>query len=184
MTTSRLTKEIEKATGRQMKTPRDFDWLSERIFERTHERLSPTTLKRVFGYLGEEVSPRSYTLDVMARFLGYKDYAAFNHNGGDSETQSNIVISERLTPDDLDAGQTLRLTWLPDRLCVIRHLRGGRFEVTQAENTKLCVGDTFTCHLFIQHEPLFIDNLIHCGGKPTAYVAGKRDGIVYEVLRP
>ncbi len=178
----RLAREIEKAAGRTVKTPRDFDWLSGKIFERTHERISPTTLKRLFGYLAEQVAPRSYTLDVLARFTGYRDYAAFNSNDGGGEPQSNIITGEKLTSEGLDAGRTLRLTWPPGRLCTVRHEGKGRFRVIQAENTKLCVGDTFTCHLFIQHEPLFIDNLLHCGGKPTGYVAGRRDGVTFEVL--
>ena len=179
MDATMLIKEIENAVGRKMKTPRDFDRLSGMIFERTRERLSPTTLKRLFGYLDEGVSPRRFTLDVLSRFLGYKDYAGFL--AGSGEAQSGIVAGERLSAVDLPTGRMLRLTWLPDRMCTVRHLGGGRFEVVTAENTKLCVGDTFSCSLFVRHEPLYLDNLVHCGGVPAAYVAGKRDGIMFEL---
>ncbi len=178
MDATMLIKEIENAVGRKMKTPRDFDRLSGMIFERTRERLSPTTLKRLFGYLDEGVSPRLFTLDVLSRFLGYKDYAGFL--AGSGEAQSGIVAGERLSAVDLPTGRMLRLTWPPDRMCTVRHLGGCRFEVVTAENTKLCVGDTFSCSLFVRHEPLYLDNLVHCGGVPAAYVAGKRDGIMFE----
>ena len=178
MDATMLIKEIENAVGRKMKTPRDFDRLSGMIFERTHERLSPTTLKRLFGYLDEGVSPRLFTLDVLSRFLGYKDYAGFL--AGSGEAQSGIVVGERLSAVELPTGRMLRLTWPPDRMCTVRHLGGCRFEVVTAENTKLCVGDTFSCSLFVRHEPLYLDNLVHCGGVPAAYVAGKRDGIMFE----
>ena len=179
MDATMLIKEIENAVGCKMKTPRDFDRLSGMIFERTHERLSPTTLKRLFGYLDEGVSPRLFTLDVLSRFLGYKDYAGFL--AGSGEAQSGIVVGERLSAVELPTGRMLRLTWPPDRMCTVRHLGGCRFEVVTAENTKLCVGDTFSCSLFVRHEPLYLDNLVHCGGVPAAYVAGKRDGIMFEL---
>ncbi len=70
----KLKEEIIKTVGRTIRTPLDFEWLSEKIFERTSERLSPTTLKRLFGYLNECVKPRNVTLDILARFVGYKDY--------------------------------------------------------------------------------------------------------------
>lgn len=178
MDATMLIKEIENAVGCKMKTPRDFDRLSGMIFERTHERLSPTTLKRLFGYLDEGVSPRLFTLDVLSRFLGYKDYAGFL--AGSGEAQSGIVVGERLSAVELPTGRMLRLTWPPDRMCTVRHLGGCRFEVVTAENTKLCVGDTFSCSLFVRHEPLYLDNLVHCGGVSAAYVAGKRDGIMFE----
>ena len=177
-----MVREIEKAVGRRMNTPRDFDWLSAKVFERTHERLSPTTLKRLSGYLDEGVSPRSFTLDVLSRFLGYRDYAAFLAGVGETEPQSNIVISERLSAADLSVGRELNLAWPPGRKCTVRHLGGCRFEVVKAENTKLCAGDTFSCSLFISHEPLYLDNLVRCGGKPVAYVAGRKDGITFELV--
>lgn len=176
-----LCNEIERSVGRAMKTPRDFDWLAETIYERTHEQVSASTLKRLWGYLDSDIKPRAFTLDVLSRFLGYADYAAFAQRGGDSE--SNAVLSRRLTADELYEGQRLVLTWKPDRRCVVEHLGNGQFVVREAANTKLCVGDTFSCHLFIEHEPLFIDNLLHNNGAPTAYVAGRNNGIMFEVLR-
>lgn len=169
--------EIERVAGREMKTPRDFDWLAELVLERTHERISASTLKRMWGYLDNEIQPRAFTMDVLARFVGYADYNAFTLRSGEAE--SNAVLSHRLTADEIYEGQRVTLTWQPDRRCVIECTGKGEFEVVEAENTKLSVGDTFTCHLFIEREPLFIDNLVHNGGEPTAYVAGRNNGIVF-----
>lgn len=169
--------EIERTAGRAMKTPRDFDWLAELIYERMHERISASTLKRMWGYLDNDIQPRAYTMDVLARFVGYADYATFEKRSGEAE--SNAVLSRRHTADEIYEGQRVTLTWQPDRKCVIECIGNGRFEVVEAENTKLCVGDTFDCHLFIEREPLFIDNLVHNGGDPTAYVAGRNNGIMF-----
>jgi hypothetical protein len=35
-------------------------------------------LKRIWGYLSEGVTPRRYTLDQLARFIGYDDFDAFS----------------------------------------------------------------------------------------------------------
>ncbi|MBR1667548.1 MAG: hypothetical protein IJ693_04620 [Bacteroidaceae bacterium] len=55
---------IENAVGRQMKTPKDFDFLSDCIFEKLHQKVSPTTLKRMYGYLAEPVTPPFHTRHV------------------------------------------------------------------------------------------------------------------------
>lgn len=164
-----------------MQTVRDFDWLSERIVARLHERLSPTTLKRFWGYLSEPVTPSRWTLDLLARFVGYTDYNMFCQQPEDG-VQSDFILSRRLIAGQLAAGCRIQLTWLPDRSCTIEYCNGGKFKVVGASNTKLCVGDTFECHLFIQHEPLFLDNLVHCGQEPVAYVAGKKNGVTFEVV--
>lgn len=183
MTTERLKEEIRRMTGKRMKSSGELEWLGEKIFERTRESLSPTTLKRVFGYLKENVMPRTVTLDILSKFAGYRNYADFCERTGDSESQSNMVMCGRLSSEELKTGQKIRLTWHPDRVCVAEHKGNGNFEVTEAMNTKLNTGDTFTCHLFICHEPLYLDNLVHNGGeKPTGYVAGKKDGIMFEIL--
>ena len=72
----RLFEAVERKAGRQMLTPRDFRWLEKRMFEDIHERVSASTLMRLWGYRSGGV-PRQTTLDVLARFVGYEDYVEF-----------------------------------------------------------------------------------------------------------
>ncbi len=74
------------------------------------------------------------------------------------------------------------MSWLPDRNCILEHLGNGMFRVVKAENTKLHAGDTFTCYLFINHEPAYLDNLLPEGKVPMRYVAGKQSGVVLETI--
>ena len=74
---ARLREMIEGAVERKMKTPKDFDFLSECIFEQFHEKISPTTLKRFWGYLPESGSPRTSTLDILSNFVGYANWKDF-----------------------------------------------------------------------------------------------------------
>ena len=69
-----LRKAIELKVGRKMSTPKDCKFLSERIFEENHVNVSSTTLKRIWGYLQNDNSPRSTTLNILANYVGYEDW--------------------------------------------------------------------------------------------------------------
>ena len=62
---------VEEAIGRKMKTPKDFEFLSEQVFEKLHETVSATALKRIWGYLSEASIPRISTLDILSQYVGY-----------------------------------------------------------------------------------------------------------------
>ena len=73
-----LCRAVERTLGRKMQTNKDFDCLADSIYEKTHAKISTTTLKRLLGYLSEGVTPRRYTLDQLARFIDYADFDAFS----------------------------------------------------------------------------------------------------------
>ncbi len=74
---TRLRESIQSKAGRKMKTPKDFDYLSKCIFETLHEQISPTTLKRLWGYLPENPTPRITTLNILAKYVGHENWDAF-----------------------------------------------------------------------------------------------------------
>lgn len=74
---AKLRELIEGVIERKMKTPKDFEYLSECIFEKFHEKISPTTLKRLWGYLPESTTPRKSTLDILSMFVGYDNWKDF-----------------------------------------------------------------------------------------------------------
>lgn len=164
-----------------MRTPRDFDWLSGLIDGRISVRISPTTLKRTWGYLKNPSNPSAWTLDALAQFAGYKDFESYT-SASNSDVQSNFIEKERIDTDQLSTGSRLRITWLPNRECVAEHRGNGNFVVVKTRNTKLHVGDTFVCHLMIQGEPLFLDHVIHDGLAPLGFVAGKRGGVSITII--
>ncbi len=184
MSYERLCREVEDNAGLKMQTPVDFSRLEERIFARLKGRVSASTLMRLWGYR-KGVEPRPYTLDVLARFLGYADYPLFRAwvEENDGEPQSDEVVAQRIDTRELAVGDCLLLTWNPGRRCVVELRKDGRFEVPEAEVTKLSVGDTFECHLFIENQPLYLSQLYHEGRGPMVYVAGKKDGIHVEKMK-
>lgn len=179
-----LCKAVEKACGFSISTPSDFCRLSTQVFESQHITISVSTLKRIWGYAGLSTKPRLFTLDTLARLAGYKDYNAFMESTAHStDSQSHLFLSDALTADKLTKGARLQLTWLPDRICEVEHLGDGQFVVVTAVNTKLQVGDTFMCHLFINHEPLYIDHLQRGNLPPVRYVAGRQNGVNIQLIK-
>ena len=73
----KLREAVEAKIGNKPETNRDFENLSNTICDELHDRISPTTLKRIWGYLSEAVTPRHYTLNQLSRFVGYTDWDAF-----------------------------------------------------------------------------------------------------------
>lgn len=67
---------IEEKVGYSMQSNSDFVRLSTEIFEQEHENISTSTLMRMWGYR-PFVEPRKSTLDILARFVGYKDSVDF-----------------------------------------------------------------------------------------------------------
>lgn len=171
-----LKKQIENRLKRKMKTPNDFIFLSGVIWEHTHETMSPTTLKRLWGYIEGADETRGSTLDILSRSLGYLDWDDFLKHI-DRTSGSDPVISKHISVDDLKIGDRVAVSWKPDRRCTFRYLGNAKFAVEQAENSKLKVGDTFSTTLFILHEPLYLNNLVQGNNPPVPFVIGNRDGL-------
>lgn len=176
----RLVCRVEEKARQQFDSPKDFVRLSQSVLKSTSEYISPTTLKRIWGYLSDSTTPRVSTLDVLARYIGYLDYAHFSEEDKKGERQSDIARDGCISVESLSVADRLVVSWLPDRCIRVVYQGYGRFVITEAQKTQLAVGDSFSCHLFINHEPLFLDRLIHQGRGPYVYLVGKKDGIKVE----
>ena len=174
----RLKTRVEKTLGYKLQTPKDFTAASAQIFAELKVMLSSTTLKRLWGYLRNDCTPRIATLNILSRFVGYDDWSSFVEiSGNATDDQSNLILSRHLEVSSLKVGDCLLLTWLPNRRCKVRFLGDRQFAVIESVNAKLVVGDTFECSVFIEGQPLYVDHLKHCTYEGVSYVAGKNDGI-------
>ena len=179
----KLKEKVEKVAGRAMMTPRDFDYLSSRIFDATRSYVASTTLKRFWGYIeaGKVKRPLRNTLNVLAQYAGYADWECFVQSF-DSEAQSDFLPNNCLRTASLTQGDRVQLTWLPDRCVTICYEGLGMYKVVESINSKLSVGDTFRCGCIIEGEPMYLAQLIHEGGEPVNYVCGRDTGVKYRVL--
>ncbi len=179
-----LRDKVEKVAGRKMNTPRDFDFLSMHILNKTRNYIAPITLKRFWGYLGEkrQTSPFRFTLDTLALYAGYIDWEDFKTNHNNSTSQSDFLPNESLKTTSLNRGDKIQLTWHPDRLVTISYEGMSMFKVQESINSKLSAGDTFLCDNIIDGEPLHLYCLVHEGNSPTNYVCGCIDGVKFKII--
>lgn len=180
-----LQQKAELVAGRVMNTPRDFDYLATRIFEKTKGYIAPITLKRFWGYLGDEYRKKPYrsTLNILAQFAGYVSIEAFeeSHAGG-SMVESDFLTNDSLQVASLEKDTRIELRWYPDRCVTIVYLGMEMFRVVESVNSKLSAGDTFMVSQLIDGEPLILRCLVHEGLDPTNYVCGQVNGVKYRVL--
>ena len=72
-----LRQDMEREVKRKIRTPYDFEFLAGVIWERLHENISPTTLKRLWGYIDGADTTRRTTLCLLSQFLGYADWETY-----------------------------------------------------------------------------------------------------------
>ena len=171
---------IETSIKRKIQTPADFDFLRGIIWERTHEHISTSTLKRLWGYVDGVDNARNSTLNVLSKALGYENWDAFILKlRSENVDNSDLVLSESVSSGDLNVGDMLLIAWQPNRVCRLKYLGEDKFEVVEAQNSKLKVGDTFRCGLFILGEPVYINDLRQNNGtgEPKLFVVGNRSGL-------
>lgn len=174
-----LRMDIERELKRRIRTPYDFEFLAGAIWERLHENISPTTLKRLWGYIDGADTTRRTTLCLLSRFLGFDDWEAYLASlAARTDVESETFAGEGLHIDDLLPDDLVEVTWLPNRRCVFRYLGNAHFLVTEAENAKLHVGDRFETACFILGKPMYLDHLVRNNEPPTAYVAGSKNGLL------
>ena len=180
--TQLLCQAIDEMMGHRMQTPKDFEQLRDRIYIRQHVLISTSTLKRVWGYLDSKSKPRMTTLNTLAFFLGYTDYAAFCQSlGDDGQSPSSPVVSRHINVrDELMENEELTLYWQPGRVCRVRYLGNLQFQVVSSERTRLQAEDYFQCSLIVEGEPLYLTNLLQKGHLATNYVCGKNGGVRFE----
>ena len=173
-----LCRDIEQHFGQQLQSPADFQLLLQQIWEKQHAVLSLSTIKRLWGYVASNGTPRLSTLNTMAQFLGFADWNAYlvalEQRGG---IESALCTGEGIQTADLQAEDRIVVAWQPNRQCTFRYLGENQFVVEDSTNAKLQQGTTFSAARFMIDQPMYLDNILLADGTQTSYVAGKRHGL-------
>ncbi len=177
----RLKQEVEALVGRVINSPKDYDFLARQIMGYTNETLSVSTLKRIWGYVATQGNPSLYSLNLLSRMVGYPDWKSFSSSDVDV-ISSRFFVKSKLMSEALLVGEEVRLTWMPGRVIIIVYRGNKLFEVRKSVNSKLMVGDTFSCQQFVTDEPLYLSNVCHDGIPPCSYVAGLHGGIKWKCV--
>src|SRR6218665_847891 len=78
---------VEKKFGRTIRYPKDCEGLAQSMRESHNLVISASTLKRLWGFYKVTEAPRLYSLDTLAKFLGFE-------NWDELKSQNAITLSE------------------------------------------------------------------------------------------
>lgn len=171
---------VEKVCGRKMQTSNDFIYLCGCIQGRLNVTLGASTLKRIWGYVDGVHDPRTSTLDIMSRYVGYPDWETFVSDFCESDEahSSQVFWSKSVKATDIPVGTEFEITWNPGRRLRLRHLEKDKFLVLESEKSKVLAGDTFHCDRFIPLQPLNIFHLEREGHAPCDFIVGNKGGLL------
>ncbi|MDE6247948.1 MAG: hypothetical protein K2M41_08950 [Muribaculaceae bacterium] len=178
---ARLKKDVERYISRALHSPSDYIYLSERLQNEGHGYISPTTLKRVWGYIsdkGNQYTPSSYTLNSLCKLIGFNDISEYCSE--EAEIQSKEYKGEYIETLSLPLGANITILWQPNRKVQLRYTGAESFEIIENENSRLRIGDSVQCSSLTQHAPAFF-RVSREGNKPFSYVAGSAQGIFYHL---
>ena len=77
---------IEKKIDMEIRYPADCEYLSFEIEKSTKRRISTNTIKRLFGFIQGVQSHRLYTLDIIARYIHFKNWDDLLNRLNESES--------------------------------------------------------------------------------------------------
>ena len=142
------------------------------------EILSASTLKRLWGYVTLKPTPRISTLNVLARYIGKRDFTAFRQSiQNDRYYVSRFFSTKTAYTSDLQEGAELIIGWAPNRVVRLRYEGNGSFVVLKSENSKLEAGDRFDADSFMIGYPLYIPRILRRDKYTLSYIAGTKDGL-------
>lgn len=172
-----LRSQVEEKVGRALRLPSDFELLARNVAEVTGEHISTNTLKRLWGYLEGYRTSRRFTLNVLSRYVGFRDWEDYCVNLNQNAS-SQIFDSQYIDSESLTLGAKLTLRWHPDRVVKLEYRGDNEYVVLESHRAKLTAGDTFKCQGFVPGQPLVINGLLHKGiDHPINYICGKQGGV-------
>ncbi|MBR1934034.1 MAG: hypothetical protein IJ841_10165 [Prevotella sp.] len=169
--------------GQELRQPSDCERLVLDIESVTGEHIGLNTMKRLLGFIADERTPRTSTLDIVARYLGYDRWEALRLS---DEQQSNSAFDDQpgseLLADDLDVGQRVLVGYQPNRLLTLRYQGQHRFIVEQSQHSKLQAGDQIVLTHLVSGYPLLVAQVLRQGSDLGPFTAGRAQGIHYQLL--
>lgn len=180
-----LRDDVSRKYGGRLVTSTDFQNLSQAIRVSKAGYVSPSTLKRFWGYVRDNYSRRRVaTLDVLAAYIGYDSFDDYCT----SIERSHIGISGFNTAMSLDVqtlapGTRLSIAWHPDRVIRLTYIGELTFTVDEVTNSRLAVGTKVRALTIIKGQPLILTVLPDSGtSEGKIYIVGKTNGVEFTIL--
>jgi hypothetical protein len=170
-----IKKMIEEKAGIEIQSSRDCNSLAQKIQTVCKSRLSPSTIRKLFGIGKGDWSVRSHTLDVIGTFVGYPSYDELVESFNEDRDKLRITRELRLT--GLRKAERIKYTSDPNIVVSFTCMGKQVFRVDVAKNSVLKAGDLFQGRVLKYHQPFFIFNVTRGEQKIEKLVEGRISGI-------
>lgn len=169
---------IQQQYGRALNTSTDFEEFTLEFSKITGESISASTLKRMWGYVGDLHKTRVATLDALSHYLNFSNFYDFTHwLKKSTRYNSSFFDAKQLASSEISEGSIVEIGWAPNRKLHLRYLGDSIYEVIMSENSKLLVGDRFLTGCFIREQPLYLPYIERDGQRTAPFVAGRNGGL-------
>lgn len=167
---------IEQKFGGAIKYPKDCEGLSNAIKQACKQHISPSTLKRLFGFVKKVEQPRRYTLDVLANYIGFKDWDSCVRFSK-SQDNSSFFMVDGIETRKLKKGNKVEFTYEPGRHVVLQYNGSEKYKVISSRNSKLQDGDVIQFSYMALNHPLIAADVSRNKKSLGKFTAGKINGI-------
>lgn len=133
--------QLKEKSGLSFDRASDFSTLATLIADETKHTIGVTTLKRLFGYIDDARETNQSTLNIIARYLGYKSWDLYvNSFRIDSTWNSD---HDTIWTENLMVGTKIEVAYLNRCVCfeVIEQDGFKALKVESANNSSLKIGD-------------------------------------------
>lgn len=171
----------EKQLGHGCHTTSDFNKLLIRIEKKTGEKISQSTLKRLWGYVSYPHTPSVTVLSILARFNGFCDWEHFcrvqSSSDDDSTTAGDSDFLNQDIASSMHPGEQVLIEWGRGKSCMIEKIGADLFKVMDAVNIKLQPGDIIVSPFFGLGKSFYVSAVLRGGRKEGAYIAARNSGV-------
>ena len=168
----------EKKFGRRLNVANGFEEFALLLSREVRTGVSVSTLKRLYGYVGDVHVPRTYTLDILAQYVGHASFHDFcQWLRRESPCSSQFFSASELSVSDLSVSDEVEIGWLPNRYVRLLYRGEAFFEVVEVRESKLQMGDILEASSFILRGRLYFPYSLRSGERASSFVAGRNGGL-------
>jgi len=168
---------LEEKFGQPVRYPKDCEALATEISATCKQRISASTIKRLYGFVKGIEQPRLYTLDVISNYLGYSYWENLMVSLNKSYKQTSETI-EHLIPAQLKKNMLIEIGYEPNRMISLCYNGENRFEIHQSTDGKLLKGDIIELKSVDLHYPLMINDIKRSEKSIGKYLVGSVSGVI------
>lgn len=170
--------QVEQKYQKKLRTTTDFEEFSFHVTNQVGESISPSTLKRLWGYVNDNHDPRLRTLDILSRYLEHPHFNAFTTDLKIKNNQnSSFFTVKQIQTKWLNPGDEIEIGWSPNRYIKLCYQGNNLFKVVEAQQTKLLPNDFFEATVFLQGHPLLVPYILRQNQKTPPFIAGRNGGL-------